>query len=256
VTDVAVDPAPASSDDRQLTIDDLAAVSGVPSRTIRFYQTKGALPPPRREGRVALYGEHHVERLRVIGEMQDRGLRLSAIVDLLAREHADLSVRQWLGVGAQLNQPWSDDQPQLVSESVLAERLAGRPPGTMAGLVDSGLVERRPGATYLIQSPTLVDIALELQAGGVDTATIIEANEVLQRRLLQAAEDLIAVFADPVLAAVEQDPGAFEQTFETLRTQSTRAVSVLFARQMEAALAKVLATGEVPADARKRRRSR
>jgi DNA-binding transcriptional MerR regulator len=242
--------------DRSLTIDDLAAETGVPSRTIRFYQTKGALPPPRREGRVALYDDHHVERLRVIGEMQDRGLRLSAIVDLLTREHADLSVRQWLGVGEQLNQPWSDDQPQIVSETVLAERLAGRPPGTMAALVDSGILERQAGATYLITSPTLLDIALELQAGGVEVATILEANEVLQHRLLQAAQDLIAVFAGPVLAAVETDPASFEQTFGTLRAQSTRAVSVLFARQMEAALAKVLATGEIPDDAKKRRRSR
>jgi DNA-binding transcriptional MerR regulator len=248
VTDAAVE--------RTLTIDELAAESGVPSRTIRFYQTKGALPPPRREGRVALYDDHHVERLRVIGEMQDRGLRLSAIVDLLAREHADLSVRQWLGVGEQLNQPWSEEQPQLVSEAVLAERLADRPAGTMAALVDSGLVQRQPGGHLLVTSPTLLDVTLELQANGVDAATIVEANEVLQRRLLQAAEDLIVVFADPVLGSVEQGTDRLEQTFASLRSQATRAVSILFARQMEAALAKVLTTGEIPDDARKRRARR
>ena len=31
----------------EYTIDELAARSGVPSRTIRFYQAKGVLPPPR-----------------------------------------------------------------------------------------------------------------------------------------------------------------------------------------------------------------
>ena len=30
----------------QYTIDQLAAKTGVPSRTIRFYQAKGVLPPP------------------------------------------------------------------------------------------------------------------------------------------------------------------------------------------------------------------
>lgn len=236
-----------------LTIDDLAAASGVPSRTIRFYQTKGALPPPRREGRVALYDERHVERLRVIGEMQDRGLRLSAIVDLLAREHAHLSVRQWLGVGEQLGQRWSDDEPQVLSEAALADRLAGRPAGTTAALVDAGVIERRPGGMHLVASPALLDIALELQDSGVAVDAIAEANDVLLHRLGQAADELIAVFADPVLAAVEADPAGFERTFGTLRAQAARAVSILFARQMEAALSKVLATGEVPKPARRRR---
>ena len=31
----------------EYTIDELAAVSQVPSRTIRFYQSKGAMPRPR-----------------------------------------------------------------------------------------------------------------------------------------------------------------------------------------------------------------
>jgi len=40
----------------EYTIDDLASVSQVPSRTIRFYQSKGVLPKPVIKGRVAFYG--------------------------------------------------------------------------------------------------------------------------------------------------------------------------------------------------------
>ncbi len=40
----------------EFTIDELSARSGIPSRTIRYYQSEGALPPPERRGRVARYG--------------------------------------------------------------------------------------------------------------------------------------------------------------------------------------------------------
>ena len=45
----------------------------VPSRTIRYYQSKGALPKPTIRGRVAFYGPGHVERLAnlAIGFTQD-----------------------------------------------------------------------------------------------------------------------------------------------------------------------------------------
>ena len=43
------------------TIDELAAASHVPSRTIRFYQSKGVLMAPQIKGRVAFYGDEHVE---------------------------------------------------------------------------------------------------------------------------------------------------------------------------------------------------
>src|ERR1700736_252629 len=50
-----------NSDTPIYTIDQLAAVTSVPSRTIRFYQAQGALPRPHRVGRVAHYGPEHVE---------------------------------------------------------------------------------------------------------------------------------------------------------------------------------------------------
>jgi len=49
-------PESETADGDEYTIDDLAAVSRVPSRTIRFYQSKGALQSPKIKGRVAFYG--------------------------------------------------------------------------------------------------------------------------------------------------------------------------------------------------------
>ena len=67
---------------------DLARVAGVSVDTIRFYQTGGLLPLPARAGRKAVYGEEHVERLRLIRSMAAKGLSLKAIRLLLTREEA------------------------------------------------------------------------------------------------------------------------------------------------------------------------
>ena len=45
------------------TLVELADVSGVPARTIRFYIAKGLLPPPLVGGRAACYGEEHLKEL-------------------------------------------------------------------------------------------------------------------------------------------------------------------------------------------------
>ncbi len=55
---------------------------GVGVDTVRYYQGRKLLPPPRREGRVAFYGEHHVERLREIRDLAGRGFTLSQIREL------------------------------------------------------------------------------------------------------------------------------------------------------------------------------
>src|SRR5436853_2863190 len=92
------------------TVDELAGLTGVASRTIRFYQTQGVLPAPERRGRVAVYTADHVDRLRLIEMLQSRGLRIAAIRDLV-RHGADenLSVNRWLGLDERLATPWSED---------------------------------------------------------------------------------------------------------------------------------------------------
>ncbi len=67
-----------------LRIDDLAQRSGVPSRTIRFYNTQGLLPAPLMRGRVAFYEQEHVTVLRIIRELKEQQhLPLEVIKDLL-----------------------------------------------------------------------------------------------------------------------------------------------------------------------------
>ncbi len=67
-------------------IEQLAQAAGVPVDTIRFYQGKGLLEPPRREGRVTWYSGRHLERLRRIRDLQRRGFTLAVIRRVLVGE--------------------------------------------------------------------------------------------------------------------------------------------------------------------------
>jgi DNA-binding transcriptional MerR regulator len=67
-------------------VEQLAAACDVSVDTVRFYQARGLLPQPEKEGRVAWYGPEHVERLRTIRSLQRQGLTLAAIRRVLDGE--------------------------------------------------------------------------------------------------------------------------------------------------------------------------
>jgi DNA-binding transcriptional MerR regulator len=67
-------------------IEQLAQAGGVAVDTIRFYQGKGLLEPPRRDGRVTWYSGQHLARLRRIRDLQQRGFTLAVIRRFLEGE--------------------------------------------------------------------------------------------------------------------------------------------------------------------------
>jgi len=70
----------------ELRVEELARRTDTSVDTIRFYQKRRLLAPPRREGRVAWYGPEHVARLERIRELQGRGFSLAVIRRLLDGE--------------------------------------------------------------------------------------------------------------------------------------------------------------------------
>jgi DNA-binding transcriptional MerR regulator len=60
-------------------VDQLATACDVSVDTVRYYQTRGLLPPPIREGRHAWYGNEHASRIREVRSLQRKGLTLAAI---------------------------------------------------------------------------------------------------------------------------------------------------------------------------------
>lgn len=66
--------------------EELAEAAGITVQLLRSYQSKGLLPPPRHEGRVAFYGQSHLERLHWIRDLKDRGYSLRMIHSALDDE--------------------------------------------------------------------------------------------------------------------------------------------------------------------------
>ena len=69
-----------------MRVEEFAARAGVSVDTVRYYQAKGLLPPPRREGRVAWYGGGHLDRIARIRSLQSRGFTLATIVRVVNGE--------------------------------------------------------------------------------------------------------------------------------------------------------------------------
>src|SRR4051795_9900023 len=108
----------------QLTVDELAARTGLTVRTVRFYASEGLLPAPTRRGRMAYYDSRHRMRLDLIRTLQEHGYTLSAIQRVLARVPEDATPAEY-----------------AVQSAVLAPWLPGR-----TEEVDRGELERRTGA--------------------------------------------------------------------------------------------------------------
>ena len=232
------------------TVDEVAAEVGLTVRTVRYYQSEGLLPAPTRVGREARYGDEHLERLRLIARLQEQGLRLTAIAELLRQGDAG---GDWLGLTESLAKPWSEDRPALWSEDELAERLAGSAGVTADDLVRGGVVERRSDTSpvvYLVPSPGMVDIALQLARLGLDLDVAARLRGLLVERLRTLATDLVAAFTEDVSLSLLADAGPTDlvRLLEQLRPLTRRAVDLLFAAEMERAQRELLAAVEVAPD--------
>ncbi len=241
------------------TIDELATLSRVPSRTIRFYQSKGALQPPQIRGRVAFYGPEHIERLKLIGSLQDRGLSIRAIRDLLVQaDKGELALNEWLGLEQQLQEPWQADRARVLDETELRELIGQRRPGVIGELLRLKLIERQ-GDGYLVRSPALLQVGLKLEAAGVDFETAAGATEILRKHLGRAATDLTSYFYKRTGEGFGRDltAGDLAGAYRELRPLGLESVRIVFAREMERALRRLVdsgATSDLPAKAKRKKR--
>jgi DNA-binding transcriptional MerR regulator len=240
----------------EFTIDQLASAGGVPSRTIRFYQSRGALMAPEIRGRVAYYNAAHLERLKLIAQLQDRGLRMDAIRDLVSSiDRGEVDLAEWLGVEQQMQASWANDQPRTVSEAELLALCGRTRPGLLADLVRLGLVERR-GDVYLLESPALLGVAMKLEAAGVEFGMARAAAEIVQKHVERAVSDLIALF---LRRAKDGELPLSEpvKLLAAVRPLGLEAVRIIFGRAMENGLRRLVESGALaglPGKVKRRKR--
>ncbi|WP_432000430.1 MerR family transcriptional regulator [Streptomyces sioyaensis] len=156
-------------------IEDLAHLSGATVRTIRAYQDRGLLPRPERRGRANVYGEAHLTRLRQIAGLLDRGYTLASIKELLQAWDAGLDLGGVLGLVAEIDGPWTDEEPSCLSRTDLDAAFGGTSDETaIAEAVELGVLERVPGRDdeFLVPSPQELAVAAELHSAGVPLRAI------------------------------------------------------------------------------------
>jgi DNA-binding transcriptional MerR regulator len=181
------------------TVDELAARAGVTVRTIRFYSTRGLLPPPvigpRRVGR---YGSEHLARLALIEELQHQGMTLAAIERYLEQLPPDVNAHD-LAIHRALVATWSPDSVERLTRAEL-ERRAGRElsDADMELLAAMDVLSGPDEEGALRVDLGLLRLGLQLLDVPIPHATIVAAREVLVEHTREAAQELTRLFRDEV----------------------------------------------------------
>ncbi|MFG3205705.1 MerR family transcriptional regulator [Streptomyces sp. NPDC048192] len=176
--------------DTPLTIDELAARAGVTVRTVRFYGSKGLLPPPViGPRRVGHYGPEHLARLALIEELQRQGMTLSAIERYLRRLPADLSPHD-LAIHRAVVASWAPDEVETVSREELGRR-AGRAltDEDLERLAAMNVVAAAEGGTFRVDSG-LLRLGVQLLDVPLSQEAILAARKVLVEHSRAAAHEL------------------------------------------------------------------
>src|SRR4051812_35245454 len=232
----AIDPAATDTVD-ELSLDELTARSGVSGRTIRYYQSEGVLPKPRRDGREARYTLEHVERLELIAELQERGLKLEAIKDLVG-SGSHRSVSDWLGIDEVLRASWSNDRRETMTIAEVHELLGAHPHRLVGELVDVGLLVREDDGSLVAPSRGLLDLTVRMLDAGVSIDIASRAADLLRRRLTKAADDLVELFESETgkSFAGRGRPDEVAAALDVLRPIALDASRLILAQELERSL--------------------
>src|SRR2546429_4876059 len=109
----AVSTIAGASGEQTLTIEQLAAESGMTVRNIRAHRARGLLPAPVVRERVGYYGPEHLARLRLLVQMQADRFNLHAIGRLLDQTHG--SPAQLLSFREAVTAPFDTEQPLVLT---------------------------------------------------------------------------------------------------------------------------------------------
>jgi DNA-binding transcriptional MerR regulator len=218
------------------TIDELAHTVGMPSRTIRFYNTQGLLPPPVMQGRVAYYDDEHVTILKLIQELKERQhLPLETIRQMLEIRAKQGEVQMNLALRQRLLRPLtSGDRELRLTKEALAQQ-TGASLEHIDDLTRQGLLfpaQSEPELLYTADDALLIELYERLEYLGLPLA--LPALIRFQLRQLTRSE----------AAAIEQhahhrwredhlSPAQQAEQLEAILTLTDTLISVMHRRMIQ-----------------------
>jgi len=187
---------------RAYRVAELAEAAGVSVRTVRFYRERRLLQPPRKEGRIAWYGEEHLARLRLIAELLERGHALGGIAELIGAGEDGRDVAELIGLQAALVAPWSDETPVHLGWDELRAAFGDQlTAANTAESVAQGYVTVHPdGITHV--SRRLMDATVALVGEGVPLAAVLDVSRRAAEYADAMADLFVALVRDHLLGAL------------------------------------------------------
>jgi DNA-binding transcriptional MerR regulator len=219
---------------------ELARAADTTVRNVRVYQDRGLLPPPRRQGRIGLYNDAHLARLRLIGRLLGRGYTFATIGELFEAWGRGKDLADTLGLREALTAPWNPEQPVRMTRAEVARRY-GMPfsPEAVQRALQLGMLIEDGAASYLVPSPSLFDAGAELVAAGVPLDVVLNLASALRDDMSKVAERFIAVMLTHVAETDDEQrlagplPADVAQRVLTLRPYAQRTVDALLLMAMQ-----------------------
>lgn len=216
---------------REYRMEELARQAGITVRTLRFYRERKLIPPPRREGRIAWYDDHHLARLRTIAALLERGHTLTGIAELAEALDNGRDVADLLGV-----EPPSEEEPVHLTPEELAARFEGQvTPENLAAALELGYLGT-DGDEIVHISRRLLDVSSALVAEGIPLAEVLTAG----KRVRDHVDELAEMFTDLVLRH------ATENDLERLRPLARSVVEAELSLALDRRLRKQSRPGQEP----------
>ncbi|BBX71763.1 MerR family transcriptional regulator [Mycolicibacterium psychrotolerans] len=238
--DAAVQPHGAA-ESGEYRIDELARLAGTTTRNIRVYRDRGLLHPPLRVGRIALFNDTHLTRLRLITSLLDRGYNLAHVHEMLSTWEQGKDLGDMLGLESAIAGSWATEKPQRMT--IEAARRLIDDDAAFERLVALEIIRVEQEQATVVR-PTLVDAFTEIHRYGVAYDKLIDIHEQISPLLDQISAILVQAGVEEVLdkinpgAAMPDDVKVAEliTTLVRFRTRAVSAVGATLAFSIETAI--------------------
>ena len=221
---------------RELTVEQLAYETGMSVRNIRNHQSRGLLPPPEVRARIGYYGSEHVERLRLIQEMQAEGFKLTAIQRILGEDGG--AAERFVGLRRAVTAPFETEAPEILDTDELAERFGPADERLIAKAQKLGFLVPLGDGRFEAPSPALVRAAEQVVALGIPLPTALGVLEKVRRNSQSTARSFVDLFLDEVWKPFD-DAGRpderwpeITEAIEQLRPLAAEALLAIFKQTM------------------------
>lgn len=190
----------AAENSGEYRIDDLARLAGTTTRNIRVYRDRGLLPPPLRVGRIALFNDTHLTRLRLITSMLDRGYNIAHVREMLSAWEEGKNLGDVLGLETAIAGTWTTEKPETMAMAD-AQRLVNDA-DAFERLVALQVI-RIDGTQATVTRPKLIEAFNEIRGYGVKFDKLIDLHERIVPEIDKISDMLVRAGAEHVLDRIK-----------------------------------------------------